>query len=167
MPAQNLEKFPELARVIFAAGHVIGNHSYSHRFSNHFKTLSFEKEISQAQTVAEKIIGRQPALYRSPWLFKQPCLLRNLTKHKLTPVSGYFASNWELWHPTAERVFKDALQVVAPGRMIIFHDGFDTKGGYRAGSVGAIDLLIPELKKQGYEFLTADQLLGVPAYQTI
>lgn len=167
MPAKNLESFPDLAKKIFSAGHIIGNHSYSHKFSNHFKTLSFEEEIVKAQSTTEKVIGCQPALYRSPWLFKQPWLLKNLARHKMTPVSGYFASNWELWHPSAERVFKDALKVVAPGRIIIFHDGFDTKGGYRAGSVGAIDLLIPELKKQGYKFVTVDKLLGVPAYKIL
>lgn len=166
-PAKNLENFPELAKKMIAAGHIIGNHSYGHQFSNHFKTLSFEAEITKAQAITEKIIGRRPALYRSPWLFKQPWLLKNLAKHKLTPVSGYFSSNWEIWHASAQRIFKDALTVSAPGRIIIFHDGFDTKGGYRAGSVGAIDLLIPELKKQGYKFLTVDQLLDVPAYQSI
>ncbi|MCX6795185.1 MAG: polysaccharide deacetylase family protein [Candidatus Falkowbacteria bacterium] len=167
MPAKNLERFPDLARKIIAAGHIVGNHSYAHKFFNHFKTLTFEKEISRAQAVIQQITGKTPALYRSPWLFKQPWLLTNLRKHKLTPVSGFFSSNWEVWHASAELIFQDAMRVVAPGRIIIFHDGFDTKGGRREGSVGAIDLLIPELKKQGYEFLTADEILGVPAYQNL
>ena len=167
MPAKNLEKFPELAREIVAAGHVIGNHSYRHQFANHFKTLKFEKEITRAQTVIESITGKKPALYRSPWLFKQPWLLKNLHAHGLTPVAGFFSSNWEVWKAPAETIAQDALKVAAPGRIIIFHDGFDTQGGYRAGSVGAIDIIIPVLKKQGYEFLTVDKLLGVNAYQNL
>lgn len=166
-PAENIEKFPELARKIIQAGHVIGNHSYEHKFINHFKTLAFEREITRAQEAIVAITGKRPALYRPPWLFKQPWLLKNLARHQLTPVSGFFSSNWEIWHASAQRIAADALKVIAPGRIIIFHDGFDTKGGYRTGTVRAIDLLIPELKKQGYEFLTVDQLLQVPAYQTI
>lgn len=166
-PAKNLEKFPELGRAIVAAGHVIGGHSYSHKFTQIFQTLSFESEIIHTQEVIEKITGKRITLYRQPWLFKQPWLLKNLKVHNLTPVSGWFASNFEVWQASAKRIAADALKVAAPGRIIIFHDGFDTKGGYRAGSVGAIDLIIPELKKQGYEFLTVDKLLGVSAYKNI
>lgn len=165
MPAYNIEKFPDLTRQILNAGHIIGNHSCVHKFSNNYRTLSFEKEIARAQEIIEKVTGKKPALYRPPWLFKQPWLLKNLKAHNLTPVSGFFGSNWEIWHASAERIAGDALQVARPGRILIFHDGFDTKGGARAGSVGAIDLIIPELKKQGYEFLTVDKLLGVKAYQ--
>lgn len=165
MPAKNIEKYPELTRQILAAGHVIANHSYSHKFSNNYKTLSFEAEITKAQELIEKVTGKRPALYRPPWLFKQPWLLNNLQRHKLTPVSGFFASNYEIWHASASRIASDALRVVRPGRILIFHDGFDTKGGARAGSVGAIDIIIPELKKQAYEFTTVDKLLGVEAYQ--
>jgi peptidoglycan/xylan/chitin deacetylase (PgdA/CDA1 family) len=165
MPAKNIEKFPELVGKILEGGHVIGNHSYSHQFSNNYKSLSFEKEITTGQEIIKKITGKTPALYRPPWLFNQPFLLRNLKKHGLTPVSGFFGSNWEIWHASAERIAADALKVVRPGRILIFHDGFDTKGGARKGSVWAIDLIIPELKKQGYEFLTVDELLGVRAYQ--
>lgn len=165
MPAYNIEKFPELARQIIAEGHVLGNHSYAHKFSNNYKSLTFEKEITRAQEIIKKVAGKTPALYRPPWLFKQPFLLKNLRAHGLTPVSGFFGSNWEIWHASAKRIANDALKVVKPGRILIFHDGFDTKGGARTGSVEAIDLIIPELKKQGYEFLTVDKLLGVKSYQ--
>ena len=166
-PAKNLEKFPDLACSIVAAGHVLGNHSYSHQFSNNYKSRTFEKEINMAQEVIEKITGKRPALYRPPWLFKQPWLLKNLKSHNLTPVSGYFSSNWEVWKASDKVIANDALKVAAPGRIIIFHDGYDTKGGYRAGSVGAIDIIIPELKKQGYEFVTVSDLLSVSPYQNI
>jgi peptidoglycan/xylan/chitin deacetylase (PgdA/CDA1 family) len=170
-PGRNLEKFPELGRAIVTGGHVIGGHSYSHEFTQIFRTLSFETEITRAQKVIESVIGRRPALYRQPWLFRQPWLLKNLKAHGLIPVAGYFSSSREAWHASAKKIAADALKVVAPGRIIIFHDGFDINlfswDHNRAGSVNAIDLLIPELKKQGYEFLTVDQLLGVPAYQTL
>ncbi|MHB8904197.1 MAG: polysaccharide deacetylase family protein [Patescibacteria group bacterium] len=165
MPAYNIEKFPDLARRILNEGHVIGNHSYAHKFSNNYKTLTFEKEITRAQKIIRDVTGKSSALYRPPWLFKQPFLLKNLRAHGLTPVSGFFGSNWEIWHAPAERIASDALKVVKPGRILIFHDGFDTKGGARAGSVEAINLIVLELKKQGYEFLTVDELLGIKAYQ--
>jgi len=165
IPTVNLAKYPELAKKIMAAGHVIGNHSQSHKFINNFIYCFWEKEINRSQQVFLDILGRRPALYRPPWLFKQPFLLRNLKKHGLIPVSGWFGSSWEIWHASAERIAQDGLRVVKPGRIMIFHDGFDTKGGKRTGSVEAMNILIPELKAGGYKFLTVAQLLKVPAYQ--
>ncbi|MCX6798469.1 MAG: polysaccharide deacetylase family protein [Candidatus Falkowbacteria bacterium] len=171
LTGKRLSKFPELGQALVKAGHIIGNHSYSHKFTKNFTSLSFETEITRAQKVIEEITGKRPALYRSPWLFRQPWLLRNLRAHGLTPVAGFFSSSWEAWHAAPKIIATDAFKTIAPGRIIIFHDGADINlfswDNYRAGSVGAIDLIIPELKKQGYEFLTVDQLLGVAAYQTI
>ena len=107
---KNLERCPALSKAIVAAGHVIGNHSYHHNFTNNFLSLSFEKEITRGQKTIESITGRRPALYRSPWLFRQPWLLKNLKTHGLTPVAGYFCSSWEAWHASAEnccRRFED------------------------------------------------------------
>jgi len=168
---QNAEKWPDLVRRAAEAGHVIGNHSFNHNFTNNFLSLRFESEISRTQAAIEKIINQRPALYRSPWLFRQPWLLKNLKRHGLTPVAGYFASSWEAWHPAPLAVAAEARKVIAPGRIIIMHDGGNLDlfswNTDRSATVAAVDLLIPELKKQGYEFTTIDQLLGVAPYQTI
>ena len=163
---KNLERFPELGKAIIAGGHVIGNHSYSHEFSKYFKSLSFKTEIVRTQEVIESITGKKPALFRSPWLFRSPRLLRELKSRGLSPVSGLFSSQREIWQPPARKIADDALKVAAPGVIIIFHDGYDAKGGNRAETVGAVDLLIPELKARGYEFVTVDRILGVSAYQS-
>jgi peptidoglycan/xylan/chitin deacetylase (PgdA/CDA1 family) len=52
-----------------------------------------------------------------------------------------------------------------PGRILIFHDGFDARGGRRDQSVAAIGPLVDKLTGHGYRFVTVDRLLGVPAYQ--
>jgi len=167
IPGDNLLKYPELAKEIMNSGHIIGNHSQSHKFWHNFIYCSWKKEIVKSQQTFIKVLGRKPALYRSPWLFKQPFLLRNLKKYGLTPISGYFGSQWEIWHASAQRIAKDALKIVRPGRIMIFHDGIDTRGGKRTGSVQAMDILIPALKEQGYQFLTVPELLGIDDYQNL
>ena len=162
---QNLEKFPELGRAIFAGGHVLGNHAYSHDFSAYFKSLFFEGEILKTQAIIKNLIGREPALFRAPWLFKSPFITKTLKQNKLTVVNGIFGSAREITQPPAEKIFRDALSRVKPGMILVLHDGFDTRGGNRAETIKAVDLLIPELKKQDYAFLTVDKLLNISAYQ--
>ena len=162
---KNLEKFPEFGKMIVESGHTIANHSYSHEFSQYFKQLSFEKEITKTQKIIKDLTGKTPALFRPPWLFRMPPLFKTLKRNGLIPISGIFGSQMEIWQISGEKIAQDALRVSAPGVILMFHDGFDAKGGNRAETVNAIDILIPELKKQGYEFVTIDQLLDIPAYQ--
>lgn len=167
IPAKNMEKYPDLAREIIRRGHIIGNHSYSHKFINNIKSLHFEDEIVKSQNTITKIIHRIPALYRSPWLFKQPWLLKNLVKHGLTPVSGYFSSPWEIWHASGERIARDTMKNIAPGRIIIFHDGFNTKGAKREGTLEGVDIVISKVKEQGYKIINIDKLLDINPYQNL
>ncbi len=164
---KNMEKFPDTGKAIMRGGHIIGNHSYSHQFIQYIKSLSFESEILKTQKTIERCVGKVPALYRSPWLFQHPWLLRTVRKQHLTFVSGLFGSQREIRGRSGEKIAQDALKKARPGMILIFHDGYDAQGADRTETVSAIDLVIPELKKRGYEFVTADVLLGVPAYNAV
>ena len=124
-----------------------------------------QREILNTQEIIKNLIDREPALFRAPWLFKSPFILKTLNQNKLIAVNGIFGSAREIAQPSADKILADALKRVKPGMILVFHDGFDTRGGNRAETIKAIDLLIPELQSQGYEFVTVDRLLGVPAYQ--
>ena len=57
-----------------------------------------------------------------------------------------------------------AGRVARPGRIVIFHDGYDDKGADRSQTVAALDLLLDRWQAEGYAFTTVDRLLGLPAY---
>ncbi len=160
-----VRRFPDAVTRIFESGHVIGNHSVSHEFYRYFFTLSFKKQIEDNQAILQKHIGKTPALYRSPWLWRQPFLLATLRKKGLTPVSGEFCHALEPLQISGKRMAKAVLKMTKPGSIIIFHDGYDGKGGDRTQTVEAVRIVIEELSAQGYAFVTIDKLLGIPAYQ--
>jgi peptidoglycan/xylan/chitin deacetylase (PgdA/CDA1 family) len=58
------------------------------------------------------------------------------------------------------------LKKVRPGTILIFHDGFDGRTGDRSQTVKAVRIIVDELLQRGYRFVTVDELLGQPAYQT-
>ena len=83
----------------------------------------------------------------------------------LSPVSGQFCHAFEVLQPSPQRIARRALAKARPGAILIFHDGFDAHGGNRANTVAAVSIVITELTRRGYAFVTIDDLLGIPAYQ--
>jgi peptidoglycan-N-acetylglucosamine deacetylase len=53
------------------------------------------------------------------------------------------------------------ISIAQNGSIILMHDA----GGDRTSTVQALRTLISQLKSQGYELVTVNQLLGKPAYK--
>jgi peptidoglycan/xylan/chitin deacetylase (PgdA/CDA1 family) len=161
-----VERHPDTTARLAAAGHVIGNHSYAHAFHAYLVPRRLAGEIGRTQDLLRARLGRTPALFRSPWLWRQPLLLRAVRHRALQPVSGEFCHPLEVFQPDAARIARRAVARTKPGSILIFHDGFDGRGGNRARTVEAVRLTTEELLRRGYRFVTVDELLGVPAYQS-
>ena len=160
-----VQRFPEATDRIAAAGHVIGNHSLTHRFTTYLRPGAFRREVGQTQVVLRERLGRTPALARTPWLWRQPALLRMLRRERLEPVAGVFGHPLEVFHRDGAAMARRAIAQTRPGTILIFHDGFDGRVGDRSQTVKAIKLTVDGLRERGYRFVTVDELLGVPAYQ--
>ncbi|MEU8263684.1 polysaccharide deacetylase family protein [Micromonospora sp. NPDC048999] len=162
---QCVERHPEVALRVVDAGHVMGNHSLSHRFGTYLRPRAYEREVERTQRILARVTGRTPALARTPWLWRQPALLRMLRRSGLHPVAGEFGHALEVFQLSGVRMARRAIAKTRPGSILIFHDGFDGRGGNRAETVVAVRETIDGLLARGYRFVTVDELLGVPAYQ--
>ena len=161
---KNALRHPEIVKKIYKKGHTIGNHSLSHQFHEYFISPTFENEIASTQAIVSKLIGKQPGLFRPPWLWRQPILFNSLKKHKMKPVSGEFCDILEVFQPTGEKIARRTLARVKPGSIIIFHDGYNAKGADRTQTVRAVKIVVEELLKKNYKFVTVDELLNIPPY---
>lgn len=159
-----IEKYPDTTRKIIQSGHVVGNHSLSHAFHLYLTHPKFETELIKCQEIVKKYTGKTPALFRPPWLWRQPRLLSTLRKHKLQPVSGEFCHSLEVFRIDGFKIARATLKKVKPGAIIIFHDGFDSRGGDRTQTVKAVKIVVDELIARGYKFATIDKLLNLKAY---
>ena len=162
---QCVQRYPATTDRIAAAGHVIGNHSLTHRFSTYLRPGAFRREVDRTQQVLRERLGRTPALARTPWLWRQPALLRMLRRERLEPVAGVFCHPLEVFHRDGAAMARRAIARTRPGTILIFHDGFDGRVGDRTQTVRAVQLTVDGLRERGYRFVTVDELLGVPAYQ--
>jgi peptidoglycan/xylan/chitin deacetylase (PgdA/CDA1 family) len=161
---QAVRRHPEVTTRLAAAGHVIGHHGHDHDFTRYLRRRTLAEDMELGLAVFAQL-GIRPALYRPPWLLRIPALRPLLHRHGLQVVSGEFCHPLEVAQPSPERIARRTLATVRPGSIIIFHDGFDGKGGDRAATVAAVKLVVDQLRARGYGFVTVDRLLAVPAYQ--
>lgn len=152
-----VQRWPASTARLAADGHLVGNHSWSHRFDRCLRVGVMRDEVRRTQDVIEAATGSRPTLYRPPWLLRTPRLLAMLAAEGLDVRSGEFCHPLEPLQPAAARIARRVLLSVRPGRVIIFHDGFDARGGDRAHTVEAVRLVVDQLCGEGWRFATLDE----------
>lgn len=155
-------RHPAVVRRLLADGHAVGNHSEHHQMRDYLRSRSYEREIASAQETLEQLTGVRPVLFRPPWLFRQPWLLASARRHDLHTVSGRFAHPGEVFQPPGPRLVAAAMRRVAPGAVLILHDGVEGRGGFRGNTAAAVAPLVDRMIEQGYGFARVDDLFGIP-----
>lgn len=151
--------YPDLVLRTHNEGHLIGNHGYWHNPIIQLSDQQATFEIEQTQQVIEQIIGVKTTLHRPPFG------LLNEQKVEAIKELDYSIILWSVdtedWKASPpDQIVETVLETVKPGSIILHHDGsnWDTD---LTGTVTAVKKEIKELKKQGYTFVTVNDLLGL------
>ena len=67
-----VDRYPQVTARLARDGHVIGDHSHSHRLTRCLTARAQRSQTEAAQHVITRALGRTPALYRPPWLLAPP-----------------------------------------------------------------------------------------------
>ena len=159
---RHLEKHGNLVAQAVQAGHVVGNHSYSH-----FRMMSFSsvprirKEIQNCQEAVAEWAGYVPRFYRQPAGFRNPMLFSILKELGMTLV-GWQARAFDTQRRSPQDISRNILGKAKPGGIILLHDGGDSpRNDDRKPTIAALPEIVKRLKDQGLEFLTLDRHLGL------
>jgi peptidoglycan-N-acetylglucosamine deacetylase len=154
----NVKRLPEVVRATVAAGHEIGNHSYSHP-ALYFRSPGFiSGELAAAQSAIADATGRAPSLFRAPFGARWFGLREAQRKLDLLGVMWtVLGRDWKL--PAAD-IARRVEARTNNGAIICLHDG---RGVERNPGIGetleAVKRLIPALRSRGFTFETVTQLL--------
>jgi len=169
---QNVELYPDVAKLIIEEGSVLGNHSYSHD-ANHALSTFGERDLEKAQDIIYTITGVSPHLYRPPHGKKTPWELDSVEKNNLIEIT-WSVSYGDQVGPNADmaKAARDfAAKIVSKtsaGSIILLHDGYgiehNNQHADKSLTILALPLIIEQLQAKGYRFVTVPALLGVPAY---
>ena len=145
---ENAESCPDLIRREKADGHLIGNHTYSHIQLTSDNKEVFREELVKTNKILKAITGENVTYIRPPygnWNKSLECDVIML------PVFWSLDTlDWKL--KNTEQIVKKVLGEVEENDVILMHDSYAT-------SVEAALRIVDELKAQGYEFVTAEELI--------
>lgn len=144
----------ELARMA-AAGHGLGNHTWSHPFLPDLSRAQLTEQLDRTDEAVARAAGCGPGLFRPPYGSRSPDVLRWLGERG-TPIVLWDVDPSDWARPGAAVIAGRVLMQARPGTIILMHDG----GGDRSQTVAALPLVIEGLLDRGYRFTRADTLLA-------
>lgn len=116
------EKFPQLIKRVYAAGHTIGNHTYSHP-NPWFTTEDVARhEVIKASAIIAQITGEPPRWFRPPYgrlrfAMRQQATLDNMT----TILWNRSIIDWGLMGNA--KGIRNRMQRIEAGDIVLMHDG--------------------------------------------
>jgi peptidoglycan/xylan/chitin deacetylase (PgdA/CDA1 family) len=154
----NVHRLPAVTRDTAAAGHEIGNHSYSHP-SLHLRSPGFIRgELTAAQDIISNTIGTAPTLFRAPFGVRWFGLREAQRRLNLLGVMWtVIGLDWKL---PAGQITSRILHQVGNGSIICLHDGRGVSENPDIGeTLEAVEQLIPALQSRGFTFETVTQII--------
>jgi len=154
----NVRRLPEVARAVREAGHVIGNHSFTHSLLSFRAQRFIEWELRLTQQTIEEHTGVRPVWFRAPygvrWFGIGPVQRRLKLTGVMWTVIGY---DWKL---KADAVVRRVAGGVSNGAILCLHDGRELRAKPDIGAtLDAVQRLVPLLLDQGYKFETVGRLI--------
>lgn len=138
---------PELIRAIVSAGHEVAHHTHTHPLAAFWcagpgrlaRELDDTLGVLQAQ-------GVQVTRFRPPAGIKNPWLAGALHERSLIPI-GWSARGLELSARNPEGVADRVLRGVAPGAILLMHEGPRVPAMIRVAAIGCV---LERLRAEGY-----------------
>jgi peptidoglycan/xylan/chitin deacetylase (PgdA/CDA1 family) len=138
---------PELVRQEFAAGHGVGNHTWSHRRLTGLRGAQLAAEVSATSAAIQRITGAPVRCLRPPFAAVDAASADRVRALGLRLVL------WDVdpddWlRPGARTIAGRVLGRVRPGDVVLMHDG----GGDRSQTMAALEQVLATLSARGFRF---------------
>ena len=145
---QNVEKYPEIVKEMYGDGHLIGNHTYYHTQLTSRNAEDFKKELVMTNEAIKTVTGEDTIFVRPPY---------GSWNKKFEEELNMFPVLWTVdpldWcSDDVSCIVRSVTTKVEENDIVLMHDQYKT-------TVTAALKIIDELKAQGYEFVTVDELL--------
>jgi len=167
------EKYPSITKRIYAEGHEIGNHTFTHPDISNINKRYFEVELNLTERFFEGKLGVKPVLFRPPYSVDQePDTADQVRPLELAQQLGYITIGDKVdpndWRDNprrpSEEIIADVLKNLPPcdpgnltcGNIILLHDG----GGNRSDTLKTLPAIIDGMRAKGYDIVPVSGLLG-------
>ncbi|MDA3900446.1 MAG: polysaccharide deacetylase family protein [Spirochaetes bacterium] len=142
----------DIVKRMVSLGHEIGNHSWTYDGMQNMSEKQVKKYINDTTAIIEEYAGVTPKFFRAPNLSASNTMYEVID---LPFASGVLGFDWPGGGgDTAELVVEKVMSGMKDGAIILLHDVQPKPHP----TPEAIDVIIPKLKREGYEFVTLSEL---------
>lgn len=157
-----VERRPEAAAALAAAGHELGNHLWTHSDPARQSHAELRRELRRTAATIREAAGTRPALVRPPYCGapKRVALAASLGSARLVVLRSVDPADWS--REAADEIVQRVLSEVGPGDIVCLHDGIapgNQGSATRAPTAEAMARLVPELLDRGLRPVTVSELL--------
>lgn len=142
------EAYPELIRRMQEEGHLIGNHTYSHIQLGKNNRETFKAELVKTNELLRGITGEEPQYVRPPYGSWDKSFETELT---MIPVL-WTIDPMDWCSSDVNGIVRKVTEKAEENAVILMHDEYES-------TVKAALEIVDILQKQGYEFVTVDEIL--------
>jgi peptidoglycan/xylan/chitin deacetylase (PgdA/CDA1 family) len=158
MVGRYVERYPELARAVAAAGYGIGNHTFTHAKLALLGPGRIAEEIGRTHSAIVELTGVHPRAFRAPHGYRNPFVHRVVTRFGYR-VFGWTLGVWDSARPGAHVIRTRVRRRIRAGTILLLHDGDGYEAaGDRVQTAEALPGIIDDCREMGYELRGLDQL---------
>lgn len=140
---QEVVRHPELAKKIVEEGHTVANHSFGHPNLADISDEEVLREINQTQAAIFDATGVTSTMYRMPYGAGGARVV-NMFPELESVIWNVDSEDWI--SDDAYLIYDNVLENMLPHTVILMHDKHQS-------TVDSLELIIPDLLNQGYEFV--------------
>lgn len=127
----------------------IANHSFTHSDMTTLEPSVIKDEIEKTTALIKEYTNVDPRFFRPPYISVDDKMFDNIS---LPFIRGLGCNDWDFDYDAEYRI-KTMLEAARDGLIYLLHDLTDNHP-----TVEALPVVIKELKKQGYKFVTLSDL---------
>lgn len=155
-----VDRRPDIVRDLLQAGHVLGNHTYTHPHLALSGAVQTRIQLEECQRAIQDATGESPRLFRPPFGGRRPHTFRIARSLGLEPVM-WNVTSWDWKVPPAAKIVETCSRRMRGGDVILLHDGSHiAPGADRWQTVVATHLLIETWRAKDYDFVTLPDMMG-------
>ncbi len=143
-------KLSNIIKRVVNSGHEIGNHSWDYLSMNSMSSSQIKDYISKTNAAILQYAGVTPKFFRAPNLAHSQTMYDAID---LTFVQGITCNDWVQSSSASDRA-NAVIAGAKDGTIILMHDNQPDPHP----TPEALDILIPKLQSQGFEFVTLSEL---------
>lgn len=142
-----IEKYAKTMDVLVKNGMDIGNHTYSHKELTKLSDKEILKEIDLTNEVIYNKTGIKPMFLRPSY----GAMNKRIKKLSTMPIIIWNIDTLDWKYHNSNKIKDKILKYVSDGDIILMHDTY-------VATLNAVEMVIPELKKQGYKIVSVSEL---------